>query len=181
VYRRGTQAFPKDKDFWNNLGYALTQQKRHDEAFDAYKKAVSIDAGFERGWANLAASARATGRKDPILQVPGLIAQMQKNLASKSFEPALANARQILEIMPDSADAHLSVGNLLFYLNRFDEAEKEIQRSIEIDPDFAPAHANLGRMYAIRQDNHRAREQLQRAIELDPTDADTRRALEQLK
>ncbi len=181
VFKLGTLSFPDDKDLWNNYGYSLTKLKRNEEAFDAYKQAVTIDPTFDRGWANLAEAGKATGRQDPIVEVPGLIGGMEKLLKDKNFEGALKNARRVAEILPNSADSRLSVGNLLFYLGRREEAEKEMLQALKMKPDFAAAHANIGRLYALENKMPLAKEHLARAVEIDPNDTDTRRALEQLK
>lgn len=39
------EIFPTDVDAWNRLGKALAELGRHDEARDAYKRALEIDSG----------------------------------------------------------------------------------------------------------------------------------------
>ena len=180
VLTRATQTFPDDKDFWNNLGYSYTKMGRHAEAFAAYKRAVIIDPNFARGWSNLAESAKATGQKDPILEVPDLVARLGTQLQAKNLQGALSTATRIEEILPNSPDSHLSLGNINFYLGKTDVAEAELSAALKINPNFAPAHANLGRLYALGKKFDLAREHLTRAVQLDPNDKDTKNALNSL-
>jgi len=180
VLERASGSFPDDKDFWNNLGYSYTKLGRHNQAFDAYKRAVTIDPNFARGWGNIAEAARSSGKKDPILEVPDLVTRMEAQLRAKNLDGALVSATRIAQLLPNSPDSHLSVGNLNFYLGNVDVAEAELKIALKLNPNFAAAHANIGKMYALRRKFDQAREHLSRAVELDPADADSKRALNEV-
>jgi len=54
LYRRSLAKAPRYPRAWNNLGSALVEQERTDEAISAYKKAVEADPGFNSALFNLA-------------------------------------------------------------------------------------------------------------------------------
>ena len=57
---------------------------------------------------------------------------------------ALAALRRTTELLPDDADAHNNLGNLLRKLRRAGEAAASCRLALSIKPDFAEAHSNLG-------------------------------------
>jgi tetratricopeptide (TPR) repeat protein len=181
AFRMGVEAFPKDKDLWNNLGYAYTQMKQHVKSFDAYKHAVTIDPGFNQGWQNLANAANESGKQnDPVLVVPTWIQAMEQNLSRRDYAGALAAAEKIEKVMPDNADVHLSLGNILYYLTRRDDSEKEFRKAIELRPEFVVAHTNLGRLYQSAGKPEAARDQFNQALSYDPSNKDAQAALASL-
>lgn len=181
VFSQAVAAFPKDKDLWNNLGYCYSQQKDHVKSFEAYKKAVLLDPAFNQAWQNLGVASNALGRHDdPILQVPGLIHQLEAGIAQKDFHAALAPAERVVKILPDSADAQLSLGNVLFYMQQKDRSETAFKRAIELRPTFVIAHVNLGRLYQVSGDTSRARQKFLDALGLDPNDKEAQEALNSL-
>ena len=57
---------------------------------------------------------------------------------------ALAALRRTTELLPDDADAHNNLGNLLRNLKQPEEAAASCRLALSIKPDFAEAHSNLG-------------------------------------
>ena len=181
VFQRGVEVFPRDKDFWNNLGYCYSQLKDHRKSFEAYRQAVRVDPSFSQGWQNLGLAAKTLGEtRDPILQVPGWIQQMERELAAHNYAAALPLARRVAETLPESADAHLSLGNIYFYLSKADEGEKEFKRAIELRPGFTIAHTNLGRLYQVGGKIDQARAKFNDALATDPNDKEAKSALNSL-
>jgi tetratricopeptide (TPR) repeat protein len=181
VFSQGTEVFPLDKDLWNNLGYCYSQLKNHTKSFEAYKKAVMIDPSFAQAWQNLGVAAQTLGRRDdPILQVPGLIHQIETNVAQKNFRAALPSAERAVQILPENADAHLSLANILFYLQQFERSEAEFKKAIELRPSFVIAHVNLGRLYQVTGRTDQARQKFQDALAINPNDQEAKQALQSL-
>jgi len=52
--------------------------------------------------------------------------------------------RKAIEIKPNYANAHLSLGNILRDLGKLQDAELSYRKAIGIKPDYAEAHSNLG-------------------------------------
>jgi tetratricopeptide (TPR) repeat protein len=57
-----------------------------------------------------------------------------------ALEEANTYVRKALALDPNLAEARVSLGNLLMYDYRFDEAEKEFLRAIETNPSYATGH-----------------------------------------
>lgn len=180
LFERGTSLFPKDKDLWNNLGYSYSQLKQEEKSFYAYKKAVMADPNFQQGWHNLGIAAQASKRRDPILEVPTLIQKMEGALRVKDYNGALKPTERIVEILPDNADAHLSLGNIYFYLGRFDQTEKQYNRAIELNSNFVVAMMNLGKMYQSQKKWSQARAQFEKALSVDPNNNEAKQAISSL-
>ena len=84
---------------------------------------------------------------------------------------ALEEANRAVQLEPDSARYHQSLGIVLYALKRYDEALAEIQRAVELEPDNARYHDNLR---VILQEINRYDEALAEAhiaIELEPDNA----------
>jgi O-antigen ligase len=54
LYLQGVQAYPADKEMWNNLGYIYTQREQWTQAAAAYENAIKVDPQFELARRNLA-------------------------------------------------------------------------------------------------------------------------------
>jgi TolB-like protein/Flp pilus assembly protein TadD len=57
-----------------------------------------------------------------------------------ALEEANTHVRKALALDPNLAEARVSLGTLLLYDYRFDEAEKELRRAIETNPSYATGH-----------------------------------------
>ncbi len=57
---------------------------------------------------------------------------------------ALHAMTRAAQLLPDDAEAHGNLGNVLRAQRRLDEAEASHRRALEVKPDYAEAHNNLG-------------------------------------
>ncbi|MDE2260609.1 MAG: tetratricopeptide repeat protein, partial [Betaproteobacteria bacterium] len=96
-----------------------------------------------------------------IWKALGVSLQMQ----GKDAVPALQKAT---ELLPDDAEAHYNLGNVLKDLGQLDEAMASYRRAIGIKPDFAEAHSNLGVIQQGLGLNDEAMASCCRALELKP-------------
>ncbi len=83
------------------------------------------------------------------------------------FEEASSMARRALEIEPDSAMAHSTLGQAAFAGGDLDEAEASFQRAVELDPSTARAHAGLADIYYSREDFQAAVDAASAALNLN--------------
>ena len=74
--------------------------------------------------------------------------------------------QKILEVEPDSAEAHARLGFVYLKLQKPDEAQSEFQRASEIDPKSDEAQAGLAGAYLAKQEFDKARDALNRAQSL---------------
>ena len=78
-------------------------------------------------------------------------------------------ARKALELDESLAEAHTSLGLLLFYNLDFQRATKEFERAITLNPNYATAHHwyGLGPLRCVG-DFDKSIAELKRALQLDP-------------
>jgi tetratricopeptide (TPR) repeat protein len=110
-----------------NLGTALYEKDRLDEAIACYQKAIELDQKYASAHTNLGNALHAKGQVDEAIAC---------------FEKALA-------LDPKLAPAHNNLGPALNRKGRYDEAIACFKKAIEFEPTHALAHCNLGR--ALRQ------------------------------
>jgi len=106
----------------NNLGIALGQAGKLDEAIEHCEQALRIRPGFPEAHYNLGMALGRIGRVDE----------------------AIGQYEQALRFKPDFPEAHYSLGNALFTTGNIPEAIAHYQQALRIRPDFAEAHYNLG-------------------------------------
>jgi tetratricopeptide (TPR) repeat protein len=106
----------------NNLGAALLDDGRVDEAMGHFQRALQINPRNAFAYNNLGAALIRTGRPDE---------------AVRPFTTAL-------EIDAQYVDAHNGLGNALLEMNRVGEAAAQYRKALDLDPDHAEAHNGLG-------------------------------------
>jgi tetratricopeptide (TPR) repeat protein/serine/threonine protein kinase len=105
-----------------DLGLALWQKGRFDEALAEYREAVRIKPDYAEARLALGNALKDTGRTDD----------------------ALAEYRAVLRLRPDHAEAHYDLGSTLRTQGRLDDALAELRQAVRLKPDYAEAHCNLG-------------------------------------
>ena len=81
---------------------------------------------------------------------------------------AYAAARKAVELDPQSAEAHASLGLVLSHSWNWAGAEAEFRRALELDPQYANAHHWYGDYLSIKSRHNEALAEANRALELDP-------------
>ncbi|WP_348262650.1 winged helix-turn-helix domain-containing protein [Telmatobacter sp. DSM 110680] len=85
-----------------------------------------------------------------------------------SLPKAYAAARKAIEIDPESAEAHASLGLVLSHRWEWAGAEAEFRRALELDPQYANAHHWYGDYLSIRGRHDQALAEARHALALDP-------------
>ena len=111
----------------NNLGIALLQKGKVDEAIAQYQKALQIKPYY---------------RGSP--HTTSAIALQQKG----RMDEAITHYQQALEIKPDDDAAHFNLGNALRQKGRVDEAITHYQKALQIKPADMEAQNNLAWLLA---------------------------------
>jgi predicted O-linked N-acetylglucosamine transferase (SPINDLY family) len=95
----------------------------------------------------------------------GLSLRMQGKDALHAFQ-------KTVELMPNDAEAHNNLGNVLKDLGQLDSAVASYRRALEIKPDFAEAHSNLGAVVKGVGQYESSLEICRRAVALNPGSAE---------
>jgi protein O-mannosyl-transferase len=186
LWRYAVTVTPANYLAFENLGRALRDDRRFDDAVASYEQAKAYapqgsvkyqavmdnaigitrqrqgrDADAERAFADAVAN-------DPRL------AEAQNNLgnalaAAGRPGEALPHFRAAVDRNPSMIEAWVGVGSASLALKRPQETADAFTRALAIDASLAEAHLGLGGAYALQGENDRAIQEYQRALQLKPT------------
>ena len=83
-------------------------------------------------------------------------------------DDALASISKAISLAPDDIDYYYSRGELLYYLERYDESDKDFRQMIAMDDGNTTGYMGLARNAIQRGDNREAINQLDQVVKLDP-------------
>jgi tetratricopeptide (TPR) repeat protein len=155
MYRKVTEVAPALQTGRMNLGIALAQQRRFEEAEKELLAALALRSS------------------------PGLLANIGAlYYAEERYSDALPYFEKSLSSGPPTVVRHLNLGDALRHLNRTKDAVKAYERArllaeedVALNPRRASARAFLGQSYAAVGDSSRAQAELTQALALEPENA----------
>jgi Flp pilus assembly protein TadD len=163
-----------------DLGFALLQQGRVDEANVHFQQALQIRPGYADAHFNLGVALFRKGNVDEAIahfqqaleikpdDAEAHLALGNALLQQGRVEEAMVHFRTALEIEPDNAEAHCALGNALLQQGRVDEATVQFRTALEIEPDNAEAHCDLGAALFRKGNVDEAITHFQKALEIKP-------------
>ncbi len=168
----------------NNLGTALQDRGRLDEAIAHHQRAIALMPGYAPAYNNLGAALRARGRIDEAIASYQRALQLQPDFPSAEFN--LANAllargdagasaaqfERALERLPQSVEAQNNLGIALAQKGDTAGAAAAFRAALAIDERSAIAHRNLGSMLIDAGNRAEGVRHLERAIEIAPSEPD---------
>ncbi len=134
-------------EFHQRTGESLSR------AIDLFEQAIAIDPDYALAYSGLADTYSLIfqyGDFDPLV----------------AFERAEKNARKAIELAPELAEAHASLGLSLATQSLISEAREHYRHAIELNPDYSMAHMWLGN--ALRNRPAEALEAFRAAERVDP-------------
>jgi tetratricopeptide (TPR) repeat protein len=171
-------------DFWLNfeLGGALHESRRNDEAIGFYRAALARRPEAIEAYNGIGMALRALGRVDEAIgsykQALGLNPEnvlAHSNLGIALYygkgrrDEAIDHYQQALSIDPKSAEGHINLGCALRDKGRLDEAISHFEESIRLDSPYAgPAHYHFGLALRMKGQLDQAIDHFQQAVQLDP-------------
>lgn len=96
------------------------------------------------------------------------------------FDRAIELYRHGLKIHPNYVSARVSLGRTLIAIDRFDEAQKELEIVVSSVPENLMAHKLLADVYLSARETEAAIEQYQAVLELNPKDGDAQLKIDEL-
>lgn len=89
-----------------------------------------------------------------------------------NFDKARTIFEGLVELDPESANAHSALGGLLTLQQEDETAVEHLKKAVELDPSQIAPYVNLGEIYIRQQKIEDAVANLKKAIELDPSETD---------
>ena len=148
-----TATLTKNPSCWMahyNLGIALSDRARSDEAIAHYQQAVELRPSYAEAHYNL-------GR---------LLAQKGQ------LDDAVSQYKNALEINPADAEAHNNLGVTLFGMGRVDDAIGHYRSALKVWPDYAEASYNLANALLSKGDLDGAIAHYSACLALSPNQAE---------
>ena len=143
---KAAELLPRDAEAQGNLGVALLECNRVQEALSCFQRALAL--------------------KPDYAEVHNMLGNVQ--LDHGRAEMAETCYRNAIAVQPNYADAHINLGNTLLQLRRFEEAATCYRRALQLEPDYAEVHHNLGNALMELGQTEKAIESYRRACELKP-------------
>ena len=162
----------------SSLAFAKTQKPVNEIALEAYLQGKSIVTHGEwSGNDNEKRKASIYFQKaidaDPDFELAYIgLAESHDNLFRGSADDALVRkraAQKVLELDPNSAEAHVILGNLKWGNFEWAAAEEEYRKAAELDPNNVDTHDGLGILLAATGRVDDGLRECQIAQALDPT------------
>jgi tetratricopeptide (TPR) repeat protein len=172
-----------------NLGVALADLGRPDEAVAEYRNALKLNRNDDKVHGNLGLALVGMGRIDEAfaeyrtaLKINPRNAGTQNNLGvlladCGRLDEASAHYQTALSVKPDHVDAHSNLGIVLAGRGRVAEAIAHYRKALEINPDYAKAHNNLGNALAGLGRIDEASAEFRKALEINPDYAEAHAGL----
>ena len=171
---------PDNPSAQNDLGVALVQEGRFEEAVAHYREALRLRPGFAEAENNLGIALVQTGRAaealphyEQALRLEPGYAEAESGFGTALVQAgrpqeAVAHFERAIRLKPGAAEAHGNLGIALARLNRLSEAVAEDRRALVLAPDDVQAHVNLGNALYRGGRPGEAAEQYAAALRLNP-------------
>ena len=125
-FRDSIRLDPTNAPTHYNLGLALSEERRFDEATAAFRRAVDLNPDYAEAYNNLGAMLQVAGR----------------------FDEAADHYRRALSIRPENAEAHDNLGRILAARGRGAEALRHFREALALRPEWASPLRGLAWVYA---------------------------------
>jgi tetratricopeptide (TPR) repeat protein len=163
-----------------NLGMALVDQRKMDEAVSHFMEVLKINPGEEKAYINLGYTFYKVGKYDEAiawsreaLRINPGSAKAYGNIGNSlvkegKMAEAISIFKEGVRVNPNDAHGHYNLGNAHMSLRQTGEAISQFREAIRINPDYVDAHNNLGNALATQGKTGEAIAQFREAVRINP-------------
>jgi tetratricopeptide (TPR) repeat protein len=143
----------------NNLGLALKEQNRFDEAASHFRSSIQIKPDWHV-YVNLGVTLSLQGRDDEAISLYRMALQMQPNnadihyilgevlLRKGKINEAISEYKAALHLKSDNSSLYNSMGVELIKQGKLVDALSSFREAVKLKPDHSGAHNNLAMLLA---------------------------------
>jgi tetratricopeptide (TPR) repeat protein len=187
-YRQAYKIFkmlglPLDPEDFLNYAYALFINGFHEEALEAFNKAIAEYPDYSNAYTYRGLALRLIGKYEEALKDFNKAIEVSPRLAHpwkykgnmlyelKMYDDALDAYNKAIELHPSYAEAFLDKSALLGELGRYKESIEFADKAIELKPDSYQAFSNKGAALEELGQYDEALKSFNKAIALNPNNA----------
>jgi serine/threonine protein kinase/Flp pilus assembly protein TadD len=162
-----------------NLGSALHDKGRLDEAIAEYREAIRLKQDYSEAHSHLGNALKKKGQLDEaIAECREAVRHNSHSFESHSLlglalmekgqlDEAIAECREATRLNKDEAGLHLNLGAVLAAKGQLDEAIAAYREALRLKKDYAEPHVNLGYVLVQKGQLDEAIAEYREAIRLD--------------
>jgi protein O-mannosyl-transferase len=166
----------------SNLGTALAEEGKREEALEQFQIAVQINPGYADFHNNLGNALYQEGKADEAAAQYQISLQewhddpvVHNNLGNAlqqegKMDEAIAQYQIAVQLNPRYAEAEYDLGNAFALQGKLDQAIGHYQMALQINPRYGEAHDNLGITLMQKGNVKEAMAQYQMALQTRPSD-----------
>jgi tetratricopeptide (TPR) repeat protein len=193
LYQHTLQVTNNNYLIQNNLGNALAQSGRIEEAINAYQSAIRISPSYTDAYTNLGTALQGKGDLRGALNIYQQALALQPRdeqiyynigiaqSAAGDMAAAIRAYRQAWQFRPDYADAANNLGITYARMGNVEAAIQVFRQLLQTVPDDADGHFNLGLALAKSGKRNEAMREYQETLRVDPDHARALVNLEQMR
>jgi tetratricopeptide (TPR) repeat protein len=175
-----SRKYPGDYLAHMNVGSALLEKKRFDEAIEQLRIALSLRPGSYSSYEKLGNALFGVGRTDEAIEQFHIALKLKPDYPEAHYslgavysakgltDKAIEQYRIAIKLKPFYARAYNNLGNDLIKKGSKGEALEQYKTAVELSPDLFEAQENLGATYYESGEIDAAIEHLRRAVQLKP-------------
>ncbi len=161
AYRRAVEEFPDRAKGWSNLGLALVQLHRYEEALQAYQRAAALSPNDPVPFEKLAALSERLGNIQGAIQAALKAAELY--ITQREVEKAIQNWTHVITLDPEHV---LARSRLALVYERLQQPQKAVEEYLALAS-------------VLQRSGHpdKAKQMLEKAAQLMPQSTEVKQAL----
>lgn len=182
-FTKVVQWTPADVQGWYYLGRTKYNENRFEEAIEAFRRCLQLDARNVKAEDNLGLSYAGLGRNDEAASAYRTAIEWQKDATTKDPGPyldlgtllveaskpaeGLPYLLEAAELSPNDPKVHNQLGKAYLHTGQFAKAQAELEKAVALAPDSAPEHFMLGQIYHKEGMENKAKAEMARFTALN--------------